>query len=250
MKRILGTSVLFFAMALGAGCGSSDSDSGGEPQTEMDNGDMPQSGGEGEQGDATARYRLTFNASWDADTHPVNFPGASAHFSPLIGAVHNEQIIVWQGGQFASDGIEQMAETGATGTLTQELQLANVDGTVDSIISGPGVAISPGQASVEFNVSSSYPLVTVVTMIAPSPDWFVGVHGQTLLRADGTFADSVVVDLAAYDAGTDNGSRFTSANDDSQPPQPIDLVTTDPLDTDFEFGLPFLGQFTFERIDL
>lgn len=246
MKRLTSAAVLLLFAGLVGGCGSSDSDPAAE-QSDMDQGQMEQGGME--QGDATARYQLRFDASWDADTHPVNFPGVSAHFSPLIGAVHNEQIIIWQDGQFASLGIEQMAETGGTGSLTQELELAMVDGTVDSIITGPGVAVSPGQASTEFSVSRDYPLVTAVTMIAPSPDWFVGVHGQTMLRDDGTFADSLVVDLAAYDAGTDNGARFSSPNDDSDPPQPIDLVTSDPLDTDFEFGLPILGRFTFTRIE-
>ena len=245
MNRLASRWIFWLALALAGGCGS-DSNTAVEDEDTEQNEDM--TGGE-QPSESTARYRLTFDATWSETTHPTNFPGPSAHFSGLIGAVHNEQIIIWENGQFATDGMEEMAETGATGSLTQELELARVDGTVESIIAGDGIDISPDQVSVEFTVSRDYPLVTVVTMIAPSPDWFIGVHGQTLLTADNTFADSLVVDLAAYDAGTDDGTQFTSANLDAESAQPIQLVTSDPLDSDFEFGLPILGQFTFERID-
>jgi hypothetical protein len=237
--------VFLIAASIISGCGS---DSGGvvDAGDEQDNLNPPQAE---MPTAATARYRVTFDATWSETSHPVNFPGPTAHFSSLIGAVHNEQIVIWEEGQFATPGIEQMAETGATASLTQELDLATVDGTVESVIAGGGINQSPDQVSVEFSVSRDYPLVTLVTMIAPSPDWFVGVHGQTMLGGDGSFVDQLVIDLPAYDAGTDDGTQYTSANLDADPPQSIQLVTSAPTDSDFEFGLPILGQFTFERID-
>ena len=39
---------------------------------------------------ATARYRVRFNATWSATTHPNDFPSAP-HFSGLIGGTHNEE---------------------------------------------------------------------------------------------------------------------------------------------------------------
>ncbi len=234
--------ILLITLAMASGCGSDSPSTVDSAEQEGEDEVMPPTG-------TTARYRATFDATWSTATHPVNFPGASAHFSSLIGAVHNEQIVIWDGGQFSTPGFEEMAETGATDTLTQELDLAAVEGTIDSIITGPGIDLSPGQATVEFSVSTDYPQVTLVSMIAPSPDWFVGVHGQTLLSADGSFVDRLVIDLPAYDAGTDDGTQFASADIDANPPQSIQLVTSDPLDSDFEFGLPILGQFIFERID-
>ena len=38
----------------------------------------------------SARYNLTFNATWSAQTHPTEFP-ASAHFSGLIGMTHQRK---------------------------------------------------------------------------------------------------------------------------------------------------------------
>ena len=39
-----------------------------------------------------------FDAVWSADTHPTDFPD-NAHFSGLIGAVHDESIDIWQPGR-------------------------------------------------------------------------------------------------------------------------------------------------------
>ncbi|NJN84101.1 MAG: hypothetical protein HC802_18720 [Caldilineaceae bacterium] len=54
----------------------------------------------------SARYKVTFDAAWDASTphpHPDGvdaFP-ASAHFSALIGAVHGAGVSFWSPGQNA-----------------------------------------------------------------------------------------------------------------------------------------------------
>ena len=53
----------------------------------------------------SARYKLTFNATWSAQTHPFEFP-ASAHFSGLIGMIHNENVMLFSKGEIASDGIK------------------------------------------------------------------------------------------------------------------------------------------------
>lgn len=93
----------------------------------------------------------------------------------------------------------------------------------------------------------SSPLVTVVSMLAPSPDWFVGVSGISLFE-DGEFVESKTISLRVYDAGTDNGLTFGSANADTNPAQPISRLTTDSADSDFENGLPIVGTFTFTKL--
>jgi len=76
------------------------------------------------------------------------------------------------------------------------------------------------------------PKVTFLSMIAPSPDWFVGAHIETLL-ADGKFVDTITVDVLAYDAGTDDGNSYQSADDDTQPKGVIQGLITDPIHTSF-----------------
>src|SRR5262245_57537829 len=60
---------------------------------------------------ATARYAVTFEASWSALTHPTDFP-ANAHFSPLIGATHGSRVGFWRTGESASPGIHAVEARG------------------------------------------------------------------------------------------------------------------------------------------
>lgn len=190
----------------------------------------------------TAAYTVTFDASWSATTHPTAFP-AAAHFSGLIGGTHDDTVQFWTIGGLSSPGMESMAELGGKSTLSSEVSAAIAAGSAGEVVSGGSIFPSPGSASAAFTVSQAHHLVTVVAMIAPSPDWFVGVDGLELL-VNGDWADELIVSLAAYDAGTDDGTTFTSPNADSQPQQPISLITGFP----FASGVP-LGTFTFTRTD-
>ena len=72
---------------------------------------------------ATVTYNISFVATWRAETHLGAYP-SGAHFSPLIGAVHNDQVSFWVDGGLATPGIEQMAETGATTAMRSEIHTA------------------------------------------------------------------------------------------------------------------------------
>jgi len=179
-------------------------------------------------------YEVTFDATWSAATHPSAYP-SGAHFSPLIGTTHNDQVTFWEPGGIATAGIEQMAETGGTGTLTSEIVAAGSG--AESLITTGGLN-SPGSISTTFNISPSHPFVTLVTMIAPSPDWFVGIHDYDF-RVGNAWLPQVTIDLFPYDAGTDSGVDFTSPNNDTNPQDPIAL-----LGAPFT-GTPAMGTFQF-----
>ncbi len=197
--------------------------------------------------DDSARYRVEFVATWSEESHPHpgdSFPAASAHFSPLVGAVHSSDVAFWTVGESASAGIEQMAETGATTLLTAEISAASDDGSALAVVGGAG-AVSPGSTTIgAIDVSASHPLVTLVTMIAPSPDWFVGISGESLLDEEGQWVPEKTFTLYPYDAGTDSGTDYTSPNADSDPAQSIDS-----LRNLFPFSDAPIGTFTFTRID-
>ena len=198
--------------------------------------------------DGEARYRVTFAAIWGAATHPTNFP-SSPHFSSLVGATHDESTRIWQRGELASDGIESMAETGGTLQLLAEVDELIAAGTAYARLSGSGLSTSPASVSLEFEVVASHPYVTLVSMLAPSPDWFVGVSARPLLAEDGTWKQREEVSLLLYDAGTDDGATFTAANANSVPAQPISRLTSDSGDTDFTDGAPAVGTFVFEKLE-
>ena len=193
------------------------------------------------QSASTARYEVRFDATWSNLTHPGAYPGG-AHFSPLIGATHNAGAELWRAGQLATSGIEVMAETGGTGALTNEINALLGNGMAAAKLNGAGPN-SPGMASFTFLITEDHPLVSLVSMIAPSPDWFIGVDSLSLME-NGQWVDRTV-QLLAWDAGTDSGTNFTSGNQNTNPADPIGLVTGGPF-----FGNDPLGTFTFMRLPL
>ncbi|WP_420456586.1 spondin domain-containing protein [Rubrivirga sp.] len=186
---------------------------------------------------APATYVVTFDATWSATTHPDDFP-ASAHFSPLVGATHGPDVSLWSVGETASDGVRSMAETGSTSTLRTEVEALGT--STATFVEGGIVGVSPGMATAELVVTSLRPLATVVTMLAPSPDWFVGVDGLDLREGDG-WAERVTVDLVVYDAGTDDGTTYTAANAPRAERVPVAATGYGPL------AGTVVGTLTFER---
>lgn len=167
-------------------------------------------------------YTVTFEATWSEATHPTDFPSGDPHFSGLIGALHNDGTEFWRTGQIATSGIQQMAETGSKSLLTNEVNDAIANGTAEQLLSGSGIGRSPGSAAIgPVVVNQSHPLLTLVSMIAPSPDWFVGVSALTLVDSDGNWINEQVIELAPYDAGTDSGPSYQSPNAATTPRQPI-----------------------------
>ena len=69
-----------------------------------------------EASEQTADYRVSFVFDWNKTDFPTDYP-SSAHFSPLVGWVHEKDHTYFNEGQLASKGIEQMAENGSTSTL-------------------------------------------------------------------------------------------------------------------------------------
>ena len=162
---------------------------------------------------ATTEYRVTFQGTWTTAATPGGLPGG-AHFSPLIGASHNDSVTFWEAGASASAGVESVAEVGGTSRIRNEF---NASGHVLAIFQqGLGNGGTPS-ANVNFQVSAEHSLVTLLTMIAPSPDWFVGISGLSLLDGADQWRARVEVDLYPYDAGTENGSGFSLSNPDTVP---------------------------------
>lgn len=65
-----------------------------------------------------------------------------------------------------------------------------------------------GKTFAVFRVDSENHLVSFVSMISPSPDWFVGISALELCQQDCTWLESKVIDLYPWDAGTDNGVTY------------------------------------------
>ena len=159
---------------------------------------------------ASATYTVTYTGTWTAAATPGGVPDG-AHFSPLIGGVHNASVAFLEDGGTATAGIESMAERGRTATLTKEIEAAGANAlSVLRKESGSGATESSTFESVV--LTANHPRVTLLSMIAPSPDWFVGVFGLSLLDAEGGWIEALTVDLHPWDAGTEEGEEFSFDN--------------------------------------
>ncbi len=191
----------------------------------------------------TASYDVHFDAVWSEATHPDSFP-PFPHFSGLLTASHNAELTLWAEGELASQGIELMAEGGNRSILTNDVEAAIDAGTAFDLVLGGGVGVSPGAVTTNISLDRDHTLVSLTTMVAPSPDWFTGVSGLDLF-VDGNWVDMLVVEARPYDSGTDSGVDYTSPNADTQPPQPIFEITGAPFHNGVE--VPALGTLTFTR---
>lgn len=179
----------------------------------------------------SATYTVTFRAVWNASSHGDQPPfPTGAHFSRVVGAAHAPGVSFWSSGGIATPGIESMAETGSVSSLCREIdEEAGRGGSTTCVRGSQSSFPSPGSVSLPFEATDEHPLMTLVSMIAPSPDWFVGVSGMPLME-DGCWQERIEVALVGYDSGTDSGATFTARNADVTPHEPIGLIQELPAD--------------------
>ena len=146
--------------------------------------------------DDSADYAVTFQGAWTTTSTPGGVVGG-AHFTTLIGAVHNSQVTFWSSGGTATPGIEAVAEAGSTSTFRSEIQAkgSDVATIVRQSVGGGGT----GSATFDVSLTRNHPLITLLSMIGPSPDWFVGVSELSLLDGGGQWFSSRSVDLYPYE---------------------------------------------------
>jgi hypothetical protein len=174
------------------------------------------------KGQSEATYQVIFESNWSQATHPHTSGSlpSQAHWSPFAIAVHNDQVDFLSMGDLASQGIENIAETGNTSVFLQEVNTAISGGDAKEGFQAGDIDDALGSVVFDVILNEEHPLLTMLSMIAPSPDWFVATDGLQLF--DGTnWAQEVILDVYAYDAGTDNGIDYLSANNDANPPQTI-----------------------------
>ncbi|MES0340836.1 MAG: spondin domain-containing protein [Candidatus Humimicrobiaceae bacterium] len=184
----------------------------------------------------TVNYNFKFDATWSNDSHPDDYV-SSAHFSPFVVYSYNgtDQGRIFTTDSISTSGMEEMAETGATGILEEEIN--QIIDSSNALNYAKAVKIdSPGQTEKILEFTQEFSQFIFVTMIAPSPDWFVA--GEADLFIDGQWVDKMILDVISFDAGTDSGDSLTAANSDTDPKQPINR---------FDDSLQKLGTITITK---
>jgi hypothetical protein len=172
-----------------------------------------------EGADEDAMYTIKFEAIWSSETYPEYYV-SNAHFSPFVIYSYNgaDEGRIYIIDTPASPGMEDMAETGATGKLEEEIGQI-IESNYALAYTKAKVFDSPGQVEATLEFTPEFSQFIFVTMIAPSPDWYVAAEGDVFV--DGQWVDELVLEVITYDAGTDSGETLTAANSDTDPKEPI-----------------------------
>ncbi len=182
-----------------------------------------------------AFYNITVTTTWNSSEHSSVPTGA--HWSDLIGATHSTPDRFMSLGNLATSGIQNVAESGNNTAFRDEINDAiNIDGNADQMLEDTfgftpfGPIGTSGFTNVA--ISEDFPLISLVSMVAPSPDWFIAVNSLNLRSGDAGmlngWKDDFVMDVYAYDSGTDDGMDYTSANSPNGP-VPIFMITGAPI---------------------
>ena len=132
--------------------------------------------------------------------------------------------------------MEDVAESGRIELfLADEVGPAIENGTADSTIAYREFIFSSpetfalglvNEASFPLEMNRDWPRVTLVTMLGPSPDWFVGVDGVPLYE-NGAWLETLSIDLPLYDGGSKSSVEPVMGGPDIIPPIPIELIGYD-----------------------
>lgn len=174
---------------------------------------------------SVAFYDITFESVWEsvADNttdgiSTIDLP-PNAHWSPLVVVTHKTVHTFLMMGALASPGIESIAETGATNTFENEVA-SNSD--ANQVIVGSGLNSAKGTITINnLEVNEEFPLISLASMIAPSPDWFIAINGENLrsgnLGMNNGWKATFSLDLYPYDAGTEDGDMYSLINPETNP---------------------------------
>ncbi|KAK5643865.1 hypothetical protein RI129_007710 [Pyrocoelia pectoralis] len=175
-----------------------------------------------------AKYSLIFEGIWSNKTHPKDFPFSLwlTHFSDVIGASHERNFSFWGEGHIATEGFRSLAEWGSVRLMESELR--SQSRYLRTIIKAAGLWYPKvnTNTSTTFRVDRKHHMVSLASMFGPSPDWVVGVNGLNLCLKDCTWMDKLTVDLYPWDAGTDAGITYMSANAETKPREKMYRITT------------------------
>ncbi len=167
-----------------------------------------------------ANYKVKLRLQWVSPNFAIP---ANAHFTSFIGMIQQPDTFLWAPNGLATVGLEFVAEVGSNSRLNNEIDSIIARGKALSRFGILPPAIAGGIDTI-FSFTLQHSCISFASMIAPSPDWFVGLNQYNLLK-NNAWINDITVPLYLYDAGTEDGDVFGYNNPASSPLQPVHLLT-------------------------
>ncbi|MFK7976062.1 MAG: spondin domain-containing protein [Halioglobus sp.] len=138
-----------------------------------------------------------------------------SYFTPLLVAAHDPSARLFASGQPASANLQAMAEGGDISGL-----VADVEGLNATVSANPaGGLLAPGASTTTSLNTDGAPdntALSIVAMILPSNDGFMGLNAITIPTTPGTYSYNV----NAYDAGTEGNDEVVGSGAPGEPGYP------------------------------
>ncbi|XP_063979806.1 uncharacterized protein LOC135163864 isoform X2 [Diachasmimorpha longicaudata] len=157
-------------------------------------------------------YKITLNTYWTRIKFPKYYPNDRAQFGKIFGQTHDKTYSLYRLGTRLNSGLVHYIETGEIHGITSEGSNRNV---LDSFI-GSSIFRGHGTSTTQAFFDNNHTLVSIISRLNPSPDWFIGLDSFQLC-IDGDWIDTVTVELDPLDAGTHEGILFTTINQRNWP---------------------------------
>ncbi|MDQ7075084.1 MAG: spondin domain-containing protein [Gammaproteobacteria bacterium] len=125
------------------------------------------------------------------------------HFTPLLIAAHPAATHLFQTGSAASANLQAMAEGGDIAGLVADMAAGSAD-----VIENPamGLLAPAASSSGTLMTATANTHLSVVSMILPTNDGFIGLNGIEIPTAAGTY----VYYVNGYDAGTEANNELVN----------------------------------------
>ena len=127
------------------------------------------------------------------------------YFTPLLVSAHNSQTHLFQVGESASTNLQAMAEGGDISGLDSDLHMmgAMVKNNPAEGLLAPGEKTS---FSANFDITESSNKLSIVSMMLPTNDGFIGLDAQSIPTEPGVYTYL----LNGYDAGTEANNEIVN----------------------------------------
>lgn len=125
------------------------------------------------------------------------------HYTPILIGAHDADTKLFNTGEMASSQLQAMAEGGDISGLSDMLTMANAD-----MVANPaGGLLAPTMStSTMLDTSDGNMYLSIVSMMLPTNDGFIGLNGWMIPSEPGTYT----IMLNAYDAGTEANDEIVN----------------------------------------
>ncbi|KAI5646044.1 hypothetical protein NE865_01937 [Phthorimaea operculella] len=161
--------------------------------------------------DDVAVYNVKLHMMWDDDIFHKEFPG-KAQWSQVFGQSHNRSYALYRVGEVSRPSVLDFIQFGTLDPLMEESE--EEPKVYDQFIA-PAVENGEGETETVVFVDGEHSMVSLMSKILPSEDWFIGVDSLDLcLRS--SWVDQLTLDLEPMEAGIEG--------QDNKNPKPVKKI--------------------------